>query len=429
METSFSDNVIVGTLSNLLKLITIDRPWSEMVSCLAIVKLGSCDEQLLKDKGSVHMLEHTVWAGTREFTEKEINAKIIGSGGVLNASTSHHWTAYYINSAAEDLAQSLEVLDSVLFRATIDPIRLEKEKRVVLEEIGMYRSSPGTVAATKAVEALFPGHNVRFPILGDAESVEGMTATRLREYVRSFHRPQTMALMVSGKIPPRGELEEMLFEKAPGFAHKTRASNATVLDRDFGDATPGGSFVGEEVWADQHTSTTVNVFPVPPEILSGPLRPKLRLLTTIIGGAPFISMMHERIREEDGLCYACGASTDILPDLGMVELYAQTGRANVGMVDERIAGILTDVREGRIDADLISHCKNFWVSSMKSVRETNLSYAQFLGSQETFPEDQRISPEEAISIVRGTTVDDLVEVAEAIFSTGSSTYRILDGGT
>lgn len=422
------DSIEVAELSNHLTMITVRQPWARTIHADIFVKLGSADERRPGDFGLCHILEHMVFRGTEEYTEEEIVARTQGRGGYTNANTGDVRTQYHGWAPTESFPELISTLDSVVFRPKLEADVLEIEKKIVLEEIARSRSNPSGVAVEKVFAALLPNHNSSRPTLGSAESVSGMKITRMREYVRAFHRPQTTVLAICGNLPEEAELEAMLYEQARGLVRKTRAANSVVLPRNFGDATPiSADAFGEEVWDDIKASTTVTAHFVDRELTIGKKAWAVEVMSDILGGGEF-SMMWKEIRQEGGLAYSCHAGNDELPDFGRFMTIVQTRSANVSKVDGMVDDIIKRIQKGKFSEDVIEQSKMHIIGGLRRGFDVVNGVGRSLGEAYCMPEDQRVMPWEIEGLIRKITKKDVAAVADAILSAPSSRYHVLDKG-
>jgi len=422
-----NDGVQFYTLDNGLSLIVIPDPHVHGVYCRVDVQVGSCDEQLDRDRGICHLLEHMVWRGTKDYDEDQIIRMMSGSGGYSNAMTSHHYSCYNGWTRTSNLGDMLAVLDSIIFRPEIDRDTLETEKVVVLEEIAKSESDPSDVAYDRAIKSLYPRHNFRHPILGTKTSVAGMKATRIREYMRSYHRPQAMILGLCGDLPDLDDWCEILHERAHGLSRKTRAANAIEIPRDFGKPIPildEGS--GEEEWDKISSSFIERMFPIESREMSKLERVSLGVLQRVMGGGEY-SMMFTRIRRERGLSYLCGAFMSSTLDVGTLATYAYTRRQNVQEVEDITSDVVTRIVHGNFSDDTFRMAKNDALGGMERMMNapsTMLGY--YVGSQHDPDESRRMLPDETLRVLDGVTKKDVVAVANRVLTMPSSRYAILN---
>ncbi len=415
------------TLDNGLSLIIIHDPRIKGVCVEAQIKVGSCDEQLDRDRGICHLLEHIVWCGTKDYSEEEVIAEISGKGGSSNAFTSYHATGYHGWCRRDYLGDFISVLDSVIFRPNIDKDRLETEKVVVLEEIARDQSDQGSVCWDRAVSALYPHHTFRHPILGFEESVSQMKATRVREYMRSYHRPQGMVLGLMGDLPSLEEWSAILHERAHGFSRKTRAANAIDLDRDFGDATPiSSSSVTSETWENVQSSYIERLYPIHIAKTDSKQRIASGLLNRIVGGGEY-SLMFTEIRREAGLAYACGAFKYGTLDVGAFGMYTQTIAKNVKQVNDICDSIVKRVRKGDFSDQKFELAKNQMLGEMEQMMNSPMALLRYHTRSFHEPDPKkRLTPEQVLALLEKTTKKDVIESARAVFDQPYSQHTILN---
>src|SRR3989338_7212908 len=124
-------------LPNGLRLITVPMPSFESATVLVMVGAGSRYETK-KNSGISHFLEHMAFKGTKKRpSAMEISGLIDGIGGEFNAFTSKESTGYYIKSSANHIELCMDVLSDMLINSLLDPIEINKEKGVILEEINL----------------------------------------------------------------------------------------------------------------------------------------------------------------------------------------------------------------------------------------------------------------------------------------------------
>src|ERR687889_1841221 len=86
--------------------------------------------------GVSHFLEHMLFKGTeRRPDPKQISEEIEGVGGVLNAATSREGTSYWFKAPSSHFAAGYDVIADIVRNSVIEPLELDKERSVILEEI------------------------------------------------------------------------------------------------------------------------------------------------------------------------------------------------------------------------------------------------------------------------------------------------------
>ena len=150
------------------------------------VNAGSVRESKA-EAGASHFIEHMVFKGTERRSAADIAAEMDNVGGTLNAFTSKECTCFYAKVLDEHLSIAADVLADLVFHSTFDAEELEKERRVVLEEILMTEDSPEDVSAETAGALLFQGDPLALPILGTKESIGAMPRETLLSYKQGHY--------------------------------------------------------------------------------------------------------------------------------------------------------------------------------------------------------------------------------------------------
>lgn len=177
------------TLSNGLRVITDTVTDVESAAIGVWVDVGTRNENLLHN-GVAHMVEHMMFNGTADRTSKEIAESIESLGGQINAYTSREMTAYYIHLLKDDVPMALDVLSDIIQHSTFPDKELEKERGVILQEIGMSNDTPDDLIYDIYQETAYPEQALGAPILGTADIVSNMQKETLFDYVQRFYTPQ-----------------------------------------------------------------------------------------------------------------------------------------------------------------------------------------------------------------------------------------------
>src|SRR5688572_21288525 len=212
----------VTRLESGLRIITDTVPEMETVALGVWADVGTRHEDL-KHNGVAHMVEHMMFNGTPTRTSLQIAEAIESVGGQMNAYTSREVTAYYVHLLKQDLPLALDVLSDILQRPTFPDREIEKERGVILQEIGMTNDTPDDIVFDYYQETAYPGQALGAPILGRAEIVEGMTKETMYDYVRRFYTPEKLVISAAGNVGHEelvGQVEK-LFSALPPDSHQS----------------------------------------------------------------------------------------------------------------------------------------------------------------------------------------------------------------
>lgn len=244
------------TLPNGLTIIGEVNPNVQSVAFGFFVGIGSRDET--DDVSGVsHFLEHMVFKGTEDYTPVDVNRIFDEVGAKYNASTSEEVTLFYAAILPEYYEQTFGLIASILY-PTLRDEDFDIEKKVILEEIGMYEDMPAFSAYENLMRTHFAGHPLSRGILGSTDSISALTAQQMRDYHQQHYRAGNITLAVAGNIDwdrvvqlaekycsqwPAGKTERPPEEARPqgGLTVLSRASSVQEHIAQMAPAPPGQS--------------------------------------------------------------------------------------------------------------------------------------------------------------------------------------------
>ncbi|MDZ7748016.1 MAG: pitrilysin family protein [Halofilum sp. (in: g-proteobacteria)] len=166
-------------------------------------RVGSVDEHR-GITGISHVLEHMMFKGTDDYGPGEMSEVIARHGGQENAFTSHDYTAYYQQVAAEHLGLMLELEADRMTDLTLAPEQFQREVRVVQEERRQrVEDQPRSLTYERLRAAAFPSSPTRTPIIGWRADLESMTAAEVERWYQQWYAPNNAALVVVGDVDPQ----------------------------------------------------------------------------------------------------------------------------------------------------------------------------------------------------------------------------------
>lgn len=192
-------------LENGLQVILIPQAGSPMVASTVIIRAGARHEPPGLG-GATHFLEHLLFNGTERRTQKELYDAIDRIGAYNNASTRADATVFQLLVHRDELAEGLDIQADMLFNSTLPPEKFEKERGIVIEEIGQSFDLPRTAAERFYKETVFAGTPYGRPVLGTPEGIEALSRQAVLGYYKSFYRPANMTLVLMGGLERREAL-------------------------------------------------------------------------------------------------------------------------------------------------------------------------------------------------------------------------------
>ena len=178
--------------------IILKKDTSAPVAALQVwVKTGSADETE-EEAGITHLIEHMIFKGTPTKKTGEIAGTIEGSGGNINAYTSFDRTVYFLEIAASHFETGLDVLLDAVQHSLFDPVELEREKEVVLEEYRRSLDMPQRRLGWALMDLAYKKHPYKRPIIGYQSSIRSFDRKAILNYMDKWYTPDNMVLVAVG---------------------------------------------------------------------------------------------------------------------------------------------------------------------------------------------------------------------------------------
>lgn len=187
----------VFKLKNGLKVLLVESRKSPVVSVQMWVRTGSADEKK-GEEGISHFIEHLLFKGTRKFKTGEIASLVEGNGGELNAYTSYDQTVFYVTIESHKRHIALDVISEMMGFPAFDPLEIDNERGVVIEEIKRGEDSLGSVAWKTLFSTVYKKHAYKEPIIGYEKNIQTLSAQKIRKFYESRYVPSNMFLVVTG---------------------------------------------------------------------------------------------------------------------------------------------------------------------------------------------------------------------------------------
>ena len=190
-----------GSLENGLKYICSPNSFHHKCSIVMLVRVGSRNETP-KEYGLAHYLEHMLFKGNRTYPKYlQLNKKIDSLQGETNASTHKNMTMYYLKLPGKNFKEGLALMREMVFFSLLDAVELEKEKKVVIEEINKNTDESIYWAHDLLETKLFGSHQLAHFILGTKKNIRDMTRKQLMKFYQKYYQVDNCVLALSGNIP------------------------------------------------------------------------------------------------------------------------------------------------------------------------------------------------------------------------------------
>ncbi|MFL5265460.1 MAG: M16 family metallopeptidase [Stellaceae bacterium] len=304
--------VRVSTLPNGLRVATDRIGTVDTVSLGIWVDVGTRHEPP-QINGVAHFLEHMAFKGTERRSARAIAEEIEAVGGHLNAYTSRESTAYYAKVLKEDVPLALDILADILQNSTFDAEELERERTVILQEIGQANDTPDDIIFDYFQERAYPDQAMGRPVLGSPEIIRGLHRDDVVTYLRDHYGARRMVLAAAGNLE-----HERLVDLAETLLSALPADRAVT--------TEPARYTGGDCREERDLEQLHLVLGFPGVMLSDPDYYAASVLSTAFGGG-MSSRLFQEIREKRGLVYAIHSFVHGYRDGGLFGIYAGTGEA------------------------------------------------------------------------------------------------------
>jgi predicted Zn-dependent peptidase len=168
---------------------------------LTVAVRGGAKWETEATSGWSHCLEHLVFKGAGDMGAREIVERIEAEGGSLNASTGYERTSFEVRALHGSLPLAMQVVSDLVFRPTLDPAEIEREKDVVAQEIAEAFDTPDDHVFEMAQTRAFEGQPLGRPILGSVASLKPVTRAAIGDWRARLYSPDRMVVAVSGRAP------------------------------------------------------------------------------------------------------------------------------------------------------------------------------------------------------------------------------------
>ena len=395
---------IEDTLQNGISVLSIPQESTDATTILVLVKAGSRLEDD-KNNGISHFIEHLLFKGTKKYPNTTILSRTLDAVGAdFNAYTSKDHTGYYIKLQSEKLELALSVLSDMVYHPLFDSEEIERERGVILEEINMYEDNP-MMSATDVFEGLLYGEKTALgqDIIGTKDTIKNMSRDQILEYKNEWYRPDTIEIVLSGKLPKEEELTKLLNTH---FVQKglTEERKEDTSRMDMQQTEPRVAIKKKE------TEQVHLVLGLPAYHYTHEDRLPLAVANKILGGG-MSSRLFINIRERQGLCYYIRSAFDPYTDAG--GWYVRAG-LDKNRIDEAITRILEEfkkLKDKGVTNEELQEAKDGVRGSMIVQLEDSLAVADFYGKRKLLT-GEIISPEEALAKIDAVTHEDIERVVK-----------------
>ncbi|MEO1022592.1 MAG: pitrilysin family protein [Bacteroidota bacterium] len=390
------------TLPNGLRVVSERISNIKSISIGIWVKTGSRDE-LPKQAGITHFLEHMLFKGTETRSAFDIAQSMESVGGYLNAFTSSEYTCYYARCLDSQINRAIDVLSDMVLHSTFPDEEIEKEKKVVIEEMKMYRDSPDDFLFEEFNAKIFAGHDLGRPVIGFEETVSAFQKEDLITYIKDRYTPSNLLIAVTGNVDHAqvvGLAEQhfgSLESRSPFEKEKELAGTRELGRLELSKAIEQTHYIYGRRSID----------------FNHPDKYKLLLANTVLGGG-MSSRLHQNVREKYGYCYSIQTFNQSYTDSGLWGVYVGTDREYVEHVHELVVKELATIGKEPIPVKEFSEAKSQLKGKLLLSQENTSNRMTRLAKSELYF-DRFVTLDELVEKIDEVTLEEVLSFSADFF--------------
>jgi predicted Zn-dependent peptidase len=380
----------LSTLPNGLRIASREMPGVETAAVGLYAEAGSRHEPAPLN-GIAHLYEHMVFKGAGGRSAREISEAIEDVGGDLNACTDRDGTNFTATVLAEHVPLAVELISDMILAPLFDAGDLEREKDVVLQELGEARDTPNDIIFDDLWTAAFADQPLGRPVLGDEGSIEAIVLADLHDWRRTRYRAGSLFLVAAGKVD-----HDVLVELAAArFADLPTGE----LDAPYPAHFTGGAKVGRTKADQAHLALA---FAAPAQRDDDYFA--ARFFSDIVGGG-MSSRLFQQVREDRGLAYSIYSQLAPYSDAGLFYIYAATARRESAAAAQLVEEILTAAPESLTERE-VERVRTQARAGLLMGVESPWGQASYLARQLSVY-GRLVEPAEVIAELQSVTLDDV----------------------
>ena len=390
-------------LDNSVRVVTERIPTLKSVTVGIWVNTGSRDEQPAQ-AGYSHFIEHMFFKGTRSRSATEISREIDALGGEMNAFTTRETTTFYVKVLDQQLQQAVALLADLFHHSRFDPREIEKEKKVVLEEIRMVQDDPEDLVQELHTGQVLGRHPLGRSVLGCEETIRTLRRRDLMEYIEAHYDPRDIVIAIAGNFEP-AKVERLIGRY---FGLKRTTTNGVRPARRPPDVH-GGVLAKQKPLEQVHLCLGLKGVPAGHRD-----RYAVYALNSVLGGS-MSSRLFQEVREKRGLAYSIYSFLSGYSDVGTLTVYAGTRSKEVPRVVDLMCREIRKIGRKGIEQKELERAKNQMKGSLMLSLESSHSRMSKLAKDE-LTYGSRTSLADMMAQIDRITLDHVASVGRQLFA-------------
>lgn len=305
-----------------------------------------------KVKGIAHFLEHMLFKGSQRYSHRQIKREVEGRGGLLNAFTGQEITAYYAHFLNKNLPRTLDILLDMVFNPLLGEQEVNRERKVILEEIKMYNDLPSARAGMILDSLLWKNHPLGQEVIGHVDTVGGVKRKDLDNFRKRYYIPSNMAISFSGAYN-KDKVIKLLNKKIRKTKQKVKLNY-------FSPSPSRGAEVKCEKKSLEQSHLCLGFQSISyrsPKILTS------QLLNVILG-ANMSSRLFEELREKRSLCYDVSTEIRKYRDSGAFSIHLGLDKSKLTVALSTLIRELERIKVKEVSPSELSRAKDYFLGQV-----------------------------------------------------------------
>ncbi len=396
-------------LPNGIRIVHQEVTHTRVVHCGFVLNIGSRDESK-EQEGLAHFWEHMAFKGTKKRKAYHIINRLESLGGELNAYTTKEKICFYSSILKEHFSKAAELLCDITFNSTFPRKQIDKERQVILEEMAMYRDSPDDSIQDDFDELVFEGHALGRNILGNEQTVANFSQEDFFEFISSRLDTTQIVFSVIGNISFKKVLQQV-----EAFLTEIPVKRSLYVRSGFTNYQPKIKTVEKEI-TQAHCAIGKPAFS-----MYDTRRFQLYLLNNILGGPSMNSRLNLSLREKYGYVYSVESHYQAYSDTGFVGVYFGTEPNTAKRAKKIVLKEMERLRIKKLGTMQLHMAKEQAIGQM-AMAEENYAALMLVFGKNLLDKGKIDSLDTIFGIIRETTAEDLMDIANEIYSPDQLSY-------
>ncbi len=398
------------TLKNGIRVLTKNMPYTRSVSMGVWVNVGARDEAA-SESGLSHFIEHMIFKGTRKRSAYQIAKEFDAIGGQTNAFTTMENTCYYARVIDSQMETMVDILSDIFVNSIFDSGEVDKERPVILQEIGMVEDSPDELIHMLSGRNFWGENPLGRSILGTPENVARFDAQTIENFFHRLYQPDRIVISAAGNLD-HDRLVEMIgpvfetIKPSNGFPRRITPGICSVVD------------LNHRALEQMHICLSARGLSI-----TDPRRYAGSLLNTILGGN-MSSRLFQEIRERRGLAYAVYSFISSHVDTGMFGFYMGVDPKTARETTRLVLNELEKIKDDPVDAAELKGAMEYTKGSLLLASES-ADNQMVRCAQNEIHFGNEVALQDVIQKIEAITPQEIQDLANHLFDRSQMTLTLL----